>query len=113
MQETLLTPYIAEVENRGSQYPPEGGTAIAAQAVVALVLAVVSLVYAFKSFDFIYIMTFGGPGTASTTLPFLSYHLAFEIYRYSQGAAVAVVTLAIVLVLAAVYIRQVRREERA
>jgi multiple sugar transport system permease protein len=78
-----------------------------------LVLAVVSLVYAFKSFDFIYIMTFGGPGTASTTLPFLSYHLAFEIYRYSQGAAVAVVTLAVVLLLAVVYIRQVRREERA
>ncbi|HXM57933.1 MAG TPA: extracellular solute-binding protein [Candidatus Dormibacteraeota bacterium] len=32
---TLLTPYISEVKNRGSQYPPEGGTAIAAQAVVA------------------------------------------------------------------------------
>jgi multiple sugar transport system permease protein len=78
-----------------------------------LVLAVVSLVYAFKSFDFIYIMTFGGPGTASTTLPFLSYRLAFEIYRYSQGASVALVTLLIVLLLAVVYIRQVHREERA
>ncbi len=78
-----------------------------------LVLAVVSLVYAFKSFDFIYIMTFGGPGTASTTLPFLSYRLAFEIYRYSQGAAVAVVTVAVVVLLAVLYIRQVRREERA
>jgi multiple sugar transport system permease protein len=78
-----------------------------------LVLGVLTLVYAFKSFDFIYVMTFGGPGTASTTLPFLSYHTAFEIYRYSQGAAVAVVTLGVVLVLAAVYIRQVRREEGA
>lgn len=78
-----------------------------------LVLAVVSLVYAFKSFDFIYIMTFGGPGTASTTLPFLSYRLAFELYRYSQGAAVALVTILVVVLLAALYIRQVRREERA
>ena len=32
---TLLTPYVSEVNNRGSEYPPEGGTAIAAQAVVA------------------------------------------------------------------------------
>jgi len=32
---TLLAPYISEVNNRGSEYPPEGGTAIAAQAVVA------------------------------------------------------------------------------
>jgi len=76
------------------------------------VLAVVSLVYAFKSFDFIYIMTFGGPGTASTTLPFLSYRLAFELYQYSNGAAVALVTVLVVLVLAVVYIRQVQREER-
>lgn len=77
-----------------------------------LVLAVVSLVYAFKSFDFIYIMTFGGPGTASTTLPFLSYRLAFELYKYSDGAAVALVTVLVVLGLAYVYIRQVRQEER-
>ena len=78
-----------------------------------LVLAVLALVYAFKSFDFIYIMTFGGPGTASTTLPFLSYRLAFEIYRYSQGAAVALITVAVVVVLAVLYIRQVSREEQA
>jgi len=32
---TLLTPYIQEVKERGSEYPPEGGTAIAAQAIVA------------------------------------------------------------------------------
>jgi multiple sugar transport system permease protein len=78
-----------------------------------LVLGVLALVYAFKSFDFIYIMTFGGPGTASTTLPFLSYRLAFEIYRYSQGAAVALITVAVVVVLAVLYIRQVSKEEQA
>jgi multiple sugar transport system substrate-binding protein len=31
----LLDPYVQEVKNRGSEYPPEGGAAIAAQAVVA------------------------------------------------------------------------------
>jgi multiple sugar transport system permease protein len=77
-----------------------------------LVLGLVTLVYAFKSFDFIYIMTHGGPGTISTTLPFLSYRIAFEIYRYSQGASVAFVTVLVVLVLALLYIRQVHREER-
>jgi multiple sugar transport system permease protein len=78
-----------------------------------LVLGVLALVYAFKSFDFIYIMSFGGPGTASTTLPFLSYRLAFQEYNYSQGASVALITVAIVLVLSFLYLRQVRREERA
>ncbi len=78
-----------------------------------LVLGVLALVYAFKSFDFIYIMSFGGPGTASTTLPFLSYRMAFQDYNYSKGASVALVTVGIVLVLALLYLRQVRREERA
>jgi multiple sugar transport system permease protein len=80
---------------------------------VIIVLSVVTIVYAFRSFDFIYIMTSGGPGTVSTTLPFLAYRLAFQSYQYSLGAATAVVSVAIVLVMAAVYIRQVRHEERA
>jgi len=79
---------------------------------VMIVLGVVTVVYAFRSFDFIYIMTSGGPGTVSTTLPFLAYRLAFQAYQYSLGAATAVVSVLIVLGLAAVYIRQVRAEER-
>jgi multiple sugar transport system permease protein len=79
---------------------------------VMVVLAVITVVYAFRSFDFIYIMTSGGPGTVSTTLPFLAYRLAFQSYRYSLGAATAIVSVAIVLFLAAIYIRQVRVEER-
>jgi len=79
---------------------------------VMIVLGVVTVVYAFRSFDFIYIMTSGGPGTVSTTLPFLAYRLAFQSYRYSVGAATALVAVAIVLVLAFIYIRQVRAEER-
>jgi multiple sugar transport system permease protein len=79
---------------------------------VMIVLAVVTVVYAFRSFDFIYIMTSGGPGTVSTTLPYLAYRLAFQSYQYSLGAATAVISVLIVLVMAFVYIRQVRREER-
>jgi len=79
---------------------------------VMIVLAVITVVYAFRSFDFIYIMTSGGPGTVSTTLPFLAYRLAFQSYRYSLGAATAIVAVAIVLGLAMVYLRQVRKEER-
>jgi multiple sugar transport system permease protein len=79
---------------------------------VMIVLGVLTVVYAFRSFDFIYIMTSGGPGTVSTTLPFLAYRLAFQSYQYSLGAATAVVSVLIVFVLAAVYVRQVRTEER-
>jgi multiple sugar transport system permease protein len=80
---------------------------------VMIVLAVLTVVYAFRSFDFIYIMTSGGPGTVSTTLPYLAYRLAFQTHQYSLGAATAVVSVLIVLVLAAVYVRQARSEDHA
>jgi multiple sugar transport system permease protein len=80
---------------------------------VMVVLGVVTTVYAFRSFDFIYIMTSGGPGTVSTTLPYLAYREAFQLYKYSVGAATAVIAVLIVLVMAAVYMRQVRAEQRA
>ena len=77
-----------------------------------LVLTVLTVVYAFRSFDFIYVMTYGGPGTATNTLPFLGYLQAFVRYDYGLGAATSVVAVAGVLVLAALYARSIRNEEK-
>jgi multiple sugar transport system permease protein len=76
-----------------------------------LVLLVLTIVYGFRSFDFIYVMTYGGPGTATNTLPFLGYLQAFVRYDFGLGSATSVVTVLGVLVLAAVYSRSIRREE--
>src|SRR5665647_759670 len=76
-----------------------------------LVLLVLTIVYGFRSFDFIYVMTYGGPGTATNTLPFLGYLQAFVRYDFGLGAATSVVAVLGVLVLAAVYARSIRREE--
>ncbi len=76
-----------------------------------LVLLVLTIVYGFRSFDFIYVMTYGGPGTATNTLPFLGYLQAFSRYDYGLGAATSVLAVLAVLVLAAVYARSIRREE--
>lgn len=76
-----------------------------------LVLLILTLVYGFRSFDFIYVMTYGGPGTATNTLPFLGYLQAFVRYDYGLGAATSVVAVVGVLVLAVLYARSIRREE--
>jgi len=76
-----------------------------------IVLAVLTIVYAFRSFDFVYVMTKGGPGTATQTLPYLSYQQAFVGYDFSAGAATAVVAVLFVLILAGVYARSVLKEE--
>ena len=77
-----------------------------------LILGVLSVVGAFKAFDFIYVMTRGGPGTSSTTIPFLGYLLAFQNYQFGAAGAVSVLAMLVVLVLAMGYIYAVRREER-
>jgi multiple sugar transport system permease protein len=77
----------------------------------SLVLAVLTVVYAFRSFDFVYVMTRGGPGTSTQTLPYLSFQQAFVSYDFSAGSATAVVTVAVVVALAAVYARSVLKEE--
>ena len=75
------------------------------------VLTVLTIVYAFRSFDFIYVMTAGGPGTSSTTIPYLAYVEAFSKLNYGGGAAIALIGLVIVITLALVYARDVRRNE--
>jgi multiple sugar transport system permease protein len=76
-----------------------------------LVLAVLTIVYAFRSFDFIYVMTFGGPGTTTNTLPFLGYLQAFVRYDFGLGSSTALIAVLFVIVLAVVYARSVRKEE--
>lgn len=76
-----------------------------------LVLLVLTIVYGFRSFDFIYVMTYGGPGTATNTLPFLGYLQAFVRYDFGLGSATSLLTVVGVLVLAFVYARSIRREE--
>lgn len=76
-----------------------------------LVLFVLTVVFAFRSFDLIYVMTYGGPGTATNTLPFLGYLQAFVRYDFGLGSATSVFTVLFVIVLAVVYARSIRREE--
>jgi len=78
-----------------------------------LILGVLSVVGAFKAFDFIYVMTSGGPGTSSSTIPFLGYLTAFQSYQFGHASAISVVAMIIVLALAVGYIIAIRNEEQA
>ena len=44
----------------------------------------------FRSFDIIWLLTKGGPGYSTTTLPVMYYKTAFEAMDIGQGAAIAV-----------------------
>jgi ABC-type sugar transport system permease subunit len=75
------------------------------------VLAILVVLYAFRSFDFVYVLTSGGPGNVTTTLPYLAYQSAFTSYNWSIGAAVALLSMVVVAVLAVPYVWGVTRED--
>lgn len=75
------------------------------------VVSILLLSYAVRSFDFTFTMTSGGPGQASTTLPYRGYLDAFAGFNYSAGAAVAVITVVAVLMFALPYARAARKQD--
>ena len=62
-------------------------------------------VYVVQSFDAIYTITQGGPGTATTNLPYEIYLTMFRKYEYGEAAAAGVVVVAGTIVAATFALR--------
>lgn len=72
---------------------------------VLFVLGLVGTLMSFNVFDVIWLLTGGGPSSATTTLPVLIYDTAFTKYRLSQAAAISVVSGMLLLLFAVLFIR--------
>ena len=73
-----------------------------------VVAAVIRTIDALKAFDTIYVISQGGPGTASETINIYLYLQAFAFYNVGNASAVVVVFFVIILALALLllYVRQ-------
>jgi multiple sugar transport system permease protein len=78
---------------------------------IVFVLAI-RLMDAFRFFDQIYVLTSGGPGTATETITLYTYALAFRLLQIGKASALGVLTLVFVAMLVGVMIRVVYRRER-
>jgi len=67
-----------------------------------MVAAVIRTIDALKTFDTIYVITSGGPGTASETINLYLYLQAFAFYNIGNASAVVVIFFTIVMALALV-----------
>jgi len=79
---------------------------------VFLLTALLRTIWTFHKFDIIYMLTGGGPLGSTTTLPVLVYQKAFDDFEMSRGAAVALITAAILATLSAIYFLLIRWAER-
>jgi ABC-type sugar transport system permease subunit len=60
-----------------------------------VVLLVYNALTAFTSYDVVYAMTGGGPGTATTMLSFQIWRESFSMYDFGAGSAVAFIVVVI------------------
>ncbi|WP_413993658.1 carbohydrate ABC transporter permease [Labrys okinawensis] len=67
-----------------------------------MIAVIIRSIDALKSFDIIYAMTQGGPGTASETINLYLYNVAFSYYDIGYGSAIAVVFFVIIILMSLV-----------
>ena len=88
-------------------YQAVGGPLCVSVGASLLVALVFRLLDAFRVFDLIYVLTTGGPGTATEPLALLAFQTLFEELRFGYGAALSMLLFAVTSLLAFAYIRLV------
>jgi len=76
---------------------------------VILIALLLRTIDAIKTFDIIYTLTGGGPGTITEVITYDIYRLGFWFYNLGKAAALSYVLLIIISVLCYLMIRQLRR----
>ena len=74
------------------------------------VLGLVGTLWASNVFDIIWMMTRGGPGVSTTTMPVLMYDTAFYGYNISKASAGAIIFLLILILFALIFIISNKRQ---
>ncbi len=63
------------------------------------VVLIFRIMDAFKAFDQVFVITGGGPGTATTTMSLYTYFLMFTRYDFGKAAALTVIILIAVIII--------------
>ena len=75
-----------------------------------VVAGVTRIIDALKAFDTIFVITNGGPGTASETINMLLYQTAFGYYDLGYASAMVVVFFALIMLLSLILLRTRQQE---
>jgi N,N'-diacetylchitobiose transport system permease protein len=76
---------------------------------ILLLVTILEVIWDFNVFNQIWILTQGGPGGGTTTMGIWSFTRAFASQSYGQGAAIAVLSVLLLMALTAYYARRLVR----
>ena len=80
---------------------------------ITFLVIIMGTIWSFQIFDTVYMMTNGGPGTATTTLVLTVYKAAFKEHRMGFASAVSLVLFVIILIISIIQRRILQRKENA
>lgn len=80
--------------------------------VVAGLLIILRTIWIFNSFDLIFLLTGGGPGTATVTVPIFAYRMGWTLYSLGRSSAVTILLLLFLLTACLLYFRILDRWEK-
>ena len=63
----------------------------------------------FKTFDTIYVMTAGGPGSATETASFYTYLQGLQFFSFGYAAAISYIQLIVITIVATFLVRRMRK----
>ncbi|MEV1046264.1 sugar ABC transporter permease [Streptomyces sp. NPDC049916] len=78
---------------------------------IFLLVCSLEVIWTFKAFVQIWVMTRGGPGDATTILPVYAVQTALSGQRYDLGSAASMVTVVLMSGVLVLYFRQMLRQE--
>jgi len=76
-----------------------------------MLAVIIRSIDAIKSFDIIYAMTQGGPGTSSETINLYLYNVAFSYYDIGYGSAIAVIFFFVIVLMSLVLLHLRQRTQ--
>ena len=77
---------------------------------VSIIATLLQAIWTFNDFALPFVLTGGGPANATTPLSLISYKEAFQRSNIGYGTALAVISMVLMLLLGAVYLRMQARQ---
>ncbi|SCI50466.1 Inner membrane ABC transporter permease protein ycjO [uncultured Flavonifractor sp.] len=75
-------------------------------------MMVLIVIQSFLQFDYVYLLTSGGPAHATEMLGTLTYNYAFTLFQFGKAAAIAVMMSVLGLIASVIYARMNRSESQ-
>jgi multiple sugar transport system permease protein len=78
---------------------------------IIIIVVLIRVMDTFKLFDLVALLTQGGPASASETIAFYNYLTGFKFFNMGYAASLAYIQLAVIIIIANVFLRFLRGRE--